>query len=98
MNWKNLFSIEKIKQKFDWTPVAVKAPRPRYTVYKDVGRILLGYEVEVQYLYHGNKKHLFATDEEKLVLVSSRRALANAICFYKNTKSKVLKYNKGREK
>lgn len=98
MNWKNLFSLEKIKQQFDWTPVAVKVPRPRYETYTDVGPMLLGYEVEVEYLYHGNKTHLFPTDEEKLCLVSRRRALANAISFYKDTRAKVTEYKKGRQK
>ncbi|HIS71078.1 MAG TPA: hypothetical protein IAD02_03795 [Candidatus Enterousia intestinigallinarum] len=97
MQWKNIFSWEKIRQHFDWTPVAVRGPRPRYETYNDVGRVLLGYEVEVKYLYHGVKKRMFVTDEEKLGLVSRKRALANAISFYKDTKGKILEYKKQKE-
>lgn len=94
MKWINLFSATWWKQKFDWTPVAVKTPRPRYEEYKDVGRTLLGYEVEVEYLYHGVQRTLFPTDTEKLCFVTPQKALANAIRFYKETKSKVAQYKK----
>ena len=87
--WKNLFSWEGIKQAFDWTPVAVKTPRPCYKTYKDVGRLLLGYEVEVTYLYHGVRKQLFPIDEEKLGLVTQKKALKNAIIFYKKTRNTI---------
>ncbi len=98
MKWKKLFTIEGIRQLFDWTPVAVKAPKPHYAVYVDAGRMLLGYIVEVEYLYHGKQEVFFPTDSEKLGIVSQKRALANAISFYKNTRCKIKAYKKEREK
>ena len=98
MRWTDLFKANWWWQQFDWTPVAVKAPRPRYEVYKDAGRVLLGYEVEVDYLYHGNQCVLFPTDMEKLGLVTPQRALANAINFYKETRKKVNEYKRGQQK
>lgn len=89
MNWKDIFRLEKIVNLFDWTPVAVKAPRPRYEFYKDVGRMLLGYEVEVTYLHHGTEIKLFATDENRLGLVSRKRALMHALSFYSETRNKI---------
>lgn len=97
MNWKNLFSWDALKRSFDWTPVSVRPPRARYMYYKDIGKMLLGYEVEVEYLYHGNQKRLFAIDEEKLCLISRRRALSNAVAFYKDMKFKVREYKKGQK-
>ncbi len=99
MNWKDFLNgkICQIKHAFDWTPVAVKAPCRRCEVYKDVGRVLLGYEVEVTYLYHGTKKRLFTTDEDKACIVSRKRALRNAMEFYKTTKERVIEYKKGRQ-
>lgn len=98
MIWKNLFNLEKIRQKFDWTPVAVKAPRTRYEFYRDTGKVLLGYEVEVEYLYHGTKTVLFATDEDKLGLVPRRRALLNAVDFYRATRKRISEYKKRYDK
>lgn len=97
MNWHDLFSLEALKRHFDWTPVAVKTPRPKYKYYNDVGRVLLGYEVEVEYLYHGKRAQLFVSDEEKLGIVSRQLALANAISFYRRTKLKISEYKKGKQ-
>lgn len=89
MNWKNIFIVKKIRYLFDWTPLYVKIPKPRYEVYSDAGKVLLGYEVEVKYLHHGVKKLLFPTEENKLGLVSRKRALEKAINFYKTTRTKI---------
>lgn len=89
--------IETIRRKFDKTPVAVKVPCPKYKFYRDKGRVLLGYEVEVEYLYQGNQKMLFSTDEDKLGIVPRQRALANAISFYKETKAKIYNYRKSQK-
>lgn len=94
MKWKDLFGIKKIVYLFDWTPVSVKAPRPRYEVYADVGRVLLGYEVEVTYLHHGTEVKLFATDDNRLGLVSPKRALRRAVAFHKETKAKINKHKR----
>lgn len=94
MKWKSLFSIQKVVHLFDWTPVDVKAPRPRYEFYNDAGRVLLGYEVEVTYLYHGTDVKLFATDDNRLGLVSPKRALRRAVAFHKETKEKINKHKR----
>lgn len=79
----------KIKQVFDWTPVAVAFPRPEYRNYRDKGRVLLGYAVRVRYKYHEPQSHLFGFDEEKLGLVSQEQALDNAFKFYERMQGKI---------
>ncbi len=91
MNLKNMIDFQKLRQCFDWTPVAVNGPHPCYKTYSDVGKVLLGYEVVVKYLYHGDRKCFFQTDEEKMGFISDRRALKNADCFYNKIKAKIAK-------
>lgn len=79
----------KIKQAFDWTPVFVAFPKPEYRIYRDKGRVLLGYTVRVRYKYHGTQSHLFGYDDEKFHLVSQEQALDNAIKFYERMQGKV---------
>ncbi len=98
MKWRNLFNLGGFRHCFDWTPIDVKPPRPRYEFYKDVGRVLLGYEVEVEYMYHGKKLRIFSTDTEKLGLVPPHRALENAIIFYRGVRARVTKYKRGMRK
>lgn len=76
---------------FDWTPVAVKAPRPRYTTYDSVSaRLLIGYVVEIEYRYHGWRDVFFPSAyNEKSFDSNRRRALRKAIIFYKNAKHKI---------
>ena len=42
----------------------------------------LGYTVRVTYRYHGQRTYLFATDEEKLGLVSHAQAYTKAMRFH----------------
>lgn len=98
MNIYNVFTNTKWLQFFDWTPVSVKMPKPLYEKYDDTGKMLLGYEVEVEYLYHGNQRYLFPTDEEKLGLAPRRYALARAVAFYKNTMAKISSYEQRKQK
>ncbi len=88
MNWKNLINWNAVRNIFDWTPVNVLAPQPKYITYNDVGRILLGYEVQVTYRHHGVCKLLFATFDSH-GKIGRRRALYRAIRFYKSTRSNV---------
>ncbi len=74
---------------FDWTPAAVKAPRPYYKNVKHGQRVLCGYVVEVQYLYHGVRRILF-TVERHTSLANKQQALVNAVHFYKVVKQDVI--------
>ena len=60
--------------------------------------MLLGYEVEVEYLYHAPYKYLFPTDEEKIGFASRRYALGRAVSFYKNMRAKISSYEKGQKR
>lgn len=75
---------------FDWTPVAVKAPRPRYEKYDSVSdRLLMGYVVEIEYRYHGRRDVFFpSVYDYRSFEENNRRALRKAILFYKNAKIK----------
>lgn len=88
-----MLSFQRIKNLFDWTPVAVKKPCPKFAEYKDVGVVLLGYEVEVQYLHHGTQHLLFAVDEEKLGLSKPADALKRATNFYNAKMRQIARYN-----
>ena len=74
--------VDKVKNYFDWTPVAVSEPVEIYCDYRDKGHVLLGYEVTVTYKHHGTQKHLFVDDEERFCLVSRAQARKNALDFY----------------
>ncbi|MBQ8294205.1 MAG: hypothetical protein IJX89_02360 [Alphaproteobacteria bacterium] len=82
-------AVEKFKLLFDWTPVSVSYPSPKYMDYSDKGHVLLGYQVRVRYRHHGMREYLFTYDEEKLGMVSQERALNNAIKFYEKTMQKI---------
>lgn len=73
--------VDNIKKYFDWTPIEVSGPFKSYYNYTDVGRVLLGYVVQVTYRHHGLRTYLFATDEEKLGLVSQAQAYTKATKF-----------------
>ena len=81
--------IGKFKLLFDWTPLSVSFPAPKYRNYRDVGSVLLGYHVRVRYLYHSPRDFLFTTDEDKLGLISQGRALDNAIKFYEKKQRQI---------
>lgn len=87
MNVKSL--VAQVKNWFDWTPVSVSVPSELYCVYRDKGRVLLGYEVRVTYLHHGERCYLFAVDEEKLGLVTRDKACANALKFYREKQKQI---------
>lgn len=87
-------TIETLKRVFDYTPVGVSVPKPKFMDYKDVGHVLLGYEVIVKYARHAPRAYLFASDEEKLGLVSQAKALQNARRFYART---ILKIKQSKE-
>ena len=72
---------------FDWTPVAVSAPTPKYYEYHDMGQLFLGYAVSVQYRHHRPREYLFPCDEEKLGLVSRKYAMRRARRFYQQMKT-----------
>ncbi|MBR5153200.1 MAG: hypothetical protein IKW57_00160 [Alphaproteobacteria bacterium] len=74
---------------FDWTPVAVYKPVAVYQTYRDKGTVLLGYEVRVEYKYHNPRQVFFTHDEEKLCLISRKKALKNAIGFYEQMSKKI---------
>lgn len=84
--------VNNVKNWFDWTPVTVSAPVAIYRDYRDKGHVLLGYQVVVNYKYHGERKHLFADDEEKWGLVTRAKARQMAFDFYREK----LKQIKGR--
>ena len=90
MEWKKLFSLKAVKEFFDWTPVSVSLPKPKIIEYKDTGKILVGYEVAVQYLHHGKQVFVFAFDEMKLGLFPRRYALKRAVKFYKDKKKEII--------
>ncbi len=81
--------INKFRFLFDWMPVSVSYPAPKYYEYRDVGRVLLGYRVCVRYAHHGIREYLFTNDEEKLGLVTKAQALNNAIKFYERIQQKI---------
>ncbi len=87
MDYANI--INKFKLLFDWTPVSVTYPAPKYHEYRDAGRVLLGYRVYVRYAHHGMREYLFTNDEEKLGIVTQAQALNNAIKFYERMQQKV---------
>lgn len=74
--------VQGIKNWLDWTPIDVSGPFKSYYNYTDVGRVLLGYTVQVTYRYHGQRTYLFATDEEKLGVVSHAQAYNKAMRFH----------------
>lgn len=80
-----------LRKIFDWTPVAVKAPRPRYEKYDSVSeRIVAGYVVEIEYLYHGHRDVFFPNlSDIKDTVDGNRRSLRKAIVFYKKTRNKI---------
>ena len=79
----------KINTWFNWTPVAVSKPVEVYQSYFDRGRVLLGYEVQIDYKYHKPRRVFFMHDEEKLCLVSREKALKNATRFYEQMNKKI---------
>lgn len=98
MHWKNIFSLEKIRQQFDWTPVAVRVPRPRFVrMGADNARFLLGYVVEIEYKYHKSKSVFFpAKYNDDTLQRRGSVALRDAISLYRQTKQKIVaakKYN-----
>ena len=70
--------------------MSVSEPVEVFRDYRDKGHVLLGYEVTVTYKYHGERKYLFADDEEKLCFVSRTQAREMAFNFY-NQKQKQIK-------
>ena len=74
--------LNSVKNWFDWTPVSVSEPVQVFRDYRDKGHVLLGYEVVVNYKYHGERKYLFADDEEKMCLVTKEQARKKAFDFY----------------
>ncbi|HIU65772.1 MAG TPA: hypothetical protein IAC63_04015 [Candidatus Enterousia avicola] len=86
------YNFRKFKNLFNWTPVKVEKPQPVYMSYAKEKPVLLGFEVTVSYLYHGDRKLFFQTDEERFGLVSRKSALAKANAFYSNVKAKVDAY------
>lgn len=86
--------VQDVKKWFDWTPVAVSLPAEVYCTYADKGRMFLGYEVKVTYLYHGKRRYLFAVDEEKLGLFTRDRACAKALDFYRVKQEQTKQYKK----
>ncbi len=86
-NLKDIIRWNAVKKMFDWTPIAVSVPQPRYEEYSDTGRVLLGYEVRVTYLHHGEHTRLFVTLDNS-GRVGRRRALYHAIKYYKNTRDR----------
>ena len=81
--------INNIKNWFDWTPVMVSGPVEVYCDYRDKGHVLLGYEVTVTYQHHGERKYLFADDEEKLCMVTCAQARKNAYDFVEAKKKQI---------
>lgn len=81
--------ISKVKNCFDWTPVAVSGPVEIYRDYRDKGHVLLGYEVTVIYKHHGERKYLFADDEEKMCFVTRAQARKMALDFYNQKQQQI---------
>lgn len=82
MNWLKLF---------DWTPVSVKVPYPRFIRSKNRGggRFLLGYVVDIEYLYHGTRSVFFPTHDAIDAERRGRAALASAIKLYRKTRNQI---------
>ena len=81
--------ISKVKNWFDWTVVSVSEPVAVYRDYLDKGHVLLGYEVTVTYKHHGERKHLFADDEEKMCFITRERARQMAFDFYREKQQQI---------
>ena len=82
MNWLKLFN---------WTPVSVKAPYPRFRkpLIEGGQRFLLGYVVDIEYMYHGTRKVFFRTRDAFDAERRGRAALAGAIKLYRKTRKKI---------
>ena len=82
MNWLKLF---------DWTPVSVKVPYPRFRkpLIEGGQRFLLGYVVDIEYLYHGTRKVFFRTRDAFDAECRGRAALASAIKLYRKTRNQI---------
>lgn len=95
MVWKNLFFINALRTAFlGSTPVAVELPKAVYMDFKDAGRLLMSYEVEVKYDNNVKRVFTFSVEERKLGIVPRRVALKRAIDFYRKKKAEIEKNNK----
>ena len=81
--------LNSVKNWFDWTPVMVSEPVEVYCDYLDKGHVLLGYEVTVTYKHHGQRKYLFADDEDKMCLVSRAQARKMAFDFFSQKQKQI---------
>ena len=82
MNWRKVF---------DWTPVSVKVPYPRFRkpLIEGGQRFLLGYVVDIEYMYHGTRSVFFPTHDAIDAERRGRAALASAIKLYRKTRKKI---------
>lgn len=92
MEWKNLGGIKNFfKSIFVTNPIAVDAPKAVYMDFKDAGRVLMSYDVEVKYEDDVKRTFSFSVEERKLGLSPRRRALKRAIDFYRKKKIEIEK-------
>ena len=82
LDWKHLF---------DWTPVSVTEPRPEYYEYADIGKQMIGFQVTVEYKYHGKRQYSFSIDNEKLGFATEQWAKKRADKFYNKMKKQIEK-------
>lgn len=83
--------VQRFRQVFDWTPVAVSQPVPEFYEYGDIGRQMIGYQVTVEYKHHGTRKYTFVCDTEKLCFADEKWAKRRADNFYNKIKKQVTK-------
>ena len=84
MNWRKIFN---------WTPVTVKVPYPRFSI-RGNKRFLLGYVVEIEYKYHGLWPVFFeAHNNLNNPTQRGSAALRDAIILYKRTKNTIYENN-----
>lgn len=88
------YNFRRIKQFFNWTPLAVEKPKAVYMVYNDKERALVGFEVKVTYLYHGEHKLFFSVDDGILNSLPIKSSQEKANACYEKLKAKIEKANR----
>ena len=79
---------------FSPTPIDVCLPLAFTVFYRDVGKRVEAYTVEVTYKSGKHKEFTFPVDNDHWQLVSSSRAYKRAMDFYRRQRVRVRAYNK----
>lgn len=90
-----MFGIKEfIDNIFNNPPIDVCLPRAFTVFYRDVGKRVEAYTVEVTYKNDKHKEFTFPVDNDHWQLVSSDRAYKRAMCFYRRQRAKVRAYQR----